>query len=356
MRRNPAQERPTSRSANGLVLSQLDESIERGPGATVDHTNHIVSEGVYMLEESSRDQVAAFNCEDAAMVHDHQQRDLDSILPDLASSHHGVHHWPFFDDSTDIWSTAFAIPDNVHRSSEEHDTSTNCVERPSLENLSIGRDGAIHPLTPQSRVSNDADGICERNYSPTLIELDAPLSFPDMKHADLVTVNNEHSAHVRDISQEQHCAMVLIASRLQYQPSYPKYSSLCIPPIHILSAWVQLYFEHFHPIFPVLHPPSFSSPNTPPLLVLAVASIGAQFSRLQNAGYCARAIQELVRRTSSHLVRVRSFIPAYSAALTLSATVRSRQPERQTDMDDTGSGPQFDGYDILWRKESAGGI
>lgn len=70
-----------------------------------------------------------------------------------------------------------------------------------------------------------------------------------------------------------------------------------------MNVFVQLYFEHFHPIFPMLHQPSFGKGAPRPLLTLAVATIGARYSKLEGANQCALAMTELLRRLTMHLVR-----------------------------------------------------
>lgn len=65
---------------------------------------------------------------------------------------------------------------------------------------------------------------------------------------------------------------------------------------------MQLYFEFFHPVFPILHKPSFTSKKRHWLLMFAVAAVGAQFSNIPDARRCSRAMHELVRRQSAAMV------------------------------------------------------
>lgn len=148
----------------------------------------------------------------------------------------------------------------------------------------------------------DKDAVEVRQYHPTSIEIDAPLHFPDIDPASVTDANLEDFSHVNALSSGCVDAIVQLAEDIQRNPHHPPFTNLKLPPQPILNAWVQLYFEYFHPIFPILHKPTFSSPETPPLLILAVAGIGAQFSNLSNASAFAQGIRELVRRQSSSLV------------------------------------------------------
>lgn len=69
-----------------------------------------------------------------------------------------------------------------------------------------------------------------------------------------------------------------------------------LPSRAALNAFVQLYFEDFHPVFPLLHRPSFDPGAAPWLLVLAVAVTGCRFSRNNVPAARVNGMQELLRR------------------------------------------------------------
>lgn len=58
---------------------------------------------------------------------------------------------------------------------------------------------------------------------------------------------------------------------------------------------ISLYFEHFHPTYPLVHFPTFGS-QTHWLLMLAVAAIGSTFVKAQHAVEIRDAFQEFLRR------------------------------------------------------------
>ncbi len=45
-----------------------------------------------------------------------------------------------------------------------------------------------------------------------------------------------------------------------------------------LNDYLDCYWQHFHPLFPVIHRPTFLASTPPPLLAAAIIAIGAQFS------------------------------------------------------------------------------
>ena len=188
------------------------------------------------------------------------------------------------------------------------------------------------PSTPASDIADlysrshspalDKDAVEVRQYHPTSIEVDAPLHFPDVDPASLADAELEDFAHVHALSSDKVEAITQLAEDIQRGPHHPPFTNLKLPPQPILNAWVQLYFEYFHPVFPILHKPTFSLPEVDPLLVLAVAGIGAQFSKLRNARTFARGIHELVRRRSSSQVSTNTF-PSCSRCVTF-RSARSR--------------------------------
>ncbi|PYH35470.1 early growth response protein [Aspergillus neoniger CBS 115656] len=165
------------------------------------------------------------------------------------------------------------------------------------------------PLTPSAVAeiyghdhSLETDEAMEpRRYSPTTITIDAQLSFPDMEGLSIERVDEENFAHVNDVPAAAVEEVHRVARIMQGNPTFPPFTELKIPPLPVINSWVQLYFEHFHPVFPILHKPSFCTPGTHWLLIFVVSAIGAQFSGLPHAQTCSRAMHELVRRQSMHL-------------------------------------------------------
>lgn len=76
------------------------------------------------------------------------------------------------------------------------------------------------------------------------------------------------------------------------------------PEHETLSDFVDLYFEKFHPTFPILHKPTFLQSDTPAVLLLSVAAVGATYAE-KSVQPLAVALSELVRRIITWMVRRR---------------------------------------------------
>lgn len=158
-------------------------------------------------------------------------------------------------------------------------------------------------LSPGDMVAiNDEDLSSSQQCQLRRLQQDAPLAFPEMEEISACELDIENFAHVQEVTAEHVDGVAQLAQRMEREPSFPKFVRLKIPPSPVLNSWVQLYFEHFHPIFPLLHKPSFNRPDAHWLLIFTVAAIGAQFSEMRNAVACSRSMHEMVRRQSSYLV------------------------------------------------------
>lgn len=71
-----------------------------------------------------------------------------------------------------------------------------------------------------------------------------------------------------------------------------------------INTFVQLYFENFHPGFPMLHMSTFDMFNTNWILVLAVVAIGSRYSRLRQARQYATLFGKYLRHAIASLVRI----------------------------------------------------
>jgi hypothetical protein len=148
---------------------------------------------------------------------------------------------------------------------------------------------------------NDAEATELRHYNPTVPDIDGQLAFPDMEHVSIDDVDQEDLAH-HEIQQDVVDEVVKLVTELEYDSLFPPFSKLRIPPARVINAWTQLYFEHFHPVLPILNKPAFSSSSTHWLLIFIVSAIGAQVSQLPQSQTCARAMHEMIRRLSMYSV------------------------------------------------------
>ncbi|KAJ6016351.1 hypothetical protein N7540_010942 [Penicillium herquei] len=89
---------------------------------------------------------------------------------------------------------------------------------------------------------------------------------------------------------EQICAHYAELSRSTPEAVLPAPNSL-----DILHVCTQLYFEHFHPQFPVLHQPSFQPRSSSWLLYIAVAAVGSQYSQLSGRNKIFSDLVKVIR-------------------------------------------------------------
>ncbi|CAH0028744.1 unnamed protein product [Clonostachys rhizophaga] len=115
--------------------------------------------------------------------------------------------------------------------------------------------------------SIDKDAVEPREYLPVAIEVDAQLALPDLSYLTAEDVDQENLAHVDEISEHVSQRATQAVMDMQNSSNYPRFRHVSIPPTHALNAWVQLYFEYFHPILPILHKSTFSSHKQHWLLV-----------------------------------------------------------------------------------------
>ncbi|KAK5264338.1 hypothetical protein LTR96_010355 [Exophiala xenobiotica] len=107
-------------------------------------------------------------------------------------------------------------------------------------------------------------------------------------------------------------------SRIPWQEDVSMLRTL--PRPDVLDHLVDLYFLHFHELWPIIHQPTFEVSKAPTIQVLSMACIGACYSGLENSLDFADTLAELCRRTSTWMAEhdprfLRS--PSYGISLLL---------------------------------------
>ncbi|PWY84945.1 hypothetical protein BO70DRAFT_313320 [Aspergillus heteromorphus CBS 117.55] len=77
---------------------------------------------------------------------------------------------------------------------------------------------------------------------------------------------------------------------------YPIFDSGYFPNANTLSSFIHLYFDHFQPVYPIFHVPTFDPNKQHWLVVLALSAIGVQFAEIQERNEYASAFNEFLRR------------------------------------------------------------
>lgn len=130
--------------------------------------------------------------------------------------------------------------------------------------------------------------------------------FPDTSQISADQLDVENFGHVEPLDGRTHDEMAALLVRTSSIPghSFPPFRMRNLPSRAAFNCCVQLYFEYFHPVFPLLHKPTFSAARAPWRLVLATAAVGCRYSRVPALAQCAIAMQELLRRAVFDAVEV----------------------------------------------------
>ncbi|KAI5790313.1 fungal-specific transcription factor domain-containing protein [Geopyxis carbonaria] len=75
------------------------------------------------------------------------------------------------------------------------------------------------------------------------------------------------------------------------------------PPMSFLNYFIQLYFDHFHPVFPVIHKGTLDLNSCHWLVALSLAALGSQYTDSPDLCRCIYPMQEFLRRAVCYEVR-----------------------------------------------------
>jgi hypothetical protein len=98
----------------------------------------------------------------------------------------------------------------------------------------------------------------------------------------------EDYAHVRPITEECYTQISTCMSRHSDGAGHFRaFSNGNLVSLCTLNVFLQLYFEHFHPTFPILHQAAFETEKAAWHLIFSAAAIGCRYSRLPDAAQYA---------------------------------------------------------------------
>ncbi|KAK2731466.1 hypothetical protein FQN55_004665 [Onygenales sp. PD_40] len=104
-------------------------------------------------------------------------------------------------------------------------------------------------------------------------------------------------AQVQYLDEQLYQSLLILFHQTCVAPSlFPCFGSTYFPSLHAFNRLVQKYFQHFHPIFPLLHLPSFGGSNPHPLLALSLAAIGSHYVEIEGFEFGMIAMHEFLRR------------------------------------------------------------
>ncbi|KAL4801519.1 fungal-specific transcription factor domain-containing protein [Aspergillus unguis] len=125
-----------------------------------------------------------------------------------------------------------------------------------------------------------------------------PKSMLNLLNLEDILAMEDHD-HVARVRPEQVNKLATFMNVDQRQPASCK---MLLRNSQIINVFVQLYFEHFHPTFPLLHRATFNVLELPPLLMLATATIGARFSRIPQASTLSSVLGDILRKAINNML------------------------------------------------------
>jgi hypothetical protein len=133
------------------------------------------------------------------------------------------------------------------------------------------------------------------SWNPT--KSDSIIFFPDMTGFPADILESESLGHVRRIDVNIYDEINQRLPRYTLVKPFSLVQNANLPPIAAVDYFIQLYIEFFHPIFPLLHKPTFYPRTASWVLVLAVPVIRMRYSRVSYSSTGANSLTALLRRS-----------------------------------------------------------
>ncbi|GKU06647.1 transcription factor [Fusarium langsethiae] len=160
--------------------------------------------------------------------------------------------------------------------------------------------GARRPCTARSKLLFPPPGVesCKQlrsvSQDPRLRTDNIDWAFPDLDHINIQDIEGFGESTLTEAT---------------YAKMYDSFENTCLesgifrnefissefPPLAILDYCTKLFFEHFNPIFPLVHP-NLTDPNADWVLALAICAIGSQYSATEDIDACVQPLHEFLRR------------------------------------------------------------
>lgn len=129
------------------------------------------------------------------------------------------------------------------------------------------------------------------------------VSFAELESTDMEILDAENYGHTPSLpaskydeirrSVKEICTLQNISESLKIS---------LFPAPSVFHAFIQLYFEYFEKLFPIIHLPSFQPEKCHWVELLALATIGCRYSKSGGARRCVQALSEIFRLAVFHTV------------------------------------------------------
>jgi len=184
------------------------------------------------------------------------------------------------------WAIDDLEPSNQESGSRE--VSTNSFIIPGIREVQL-EPQASNMLASDERASHDFSN-CQGVFDLTR----PSIIFPRLEVEDEEVIFLEQFSHVTEPIVGLYDRITLFAK--QQNSSYMVQSALTFPDPTCFDVFVQLYFEYFDAQMPFLHTAILDNDETSWILILAVATIGCQYSATSKRRDYVAGLQDLLRR------------------------------------------------------------
>ncbi|KAG8356174.1 hypothetical protein FVEN_g5993 [Fusarium venenatum] len=160
--------------------------------------------------------------------------------------------------------------------------------------------GARRPCTARSKQLFPPPGVESCKQLPPVSQdsrsrtKNSDWAFPDLDHINIQDIEGLRESTITEST---------------YANMYDSFENTCLesgiftneftssefPPLAVLDYCTKLFFEHFNPIFPLVHP-NLTDLNADWILTLAICAIGSQYSATEDIDACVRPLHEFLRR------------------------------------------------------------
>ncbi|KAL7269183.1 hypothetical protein RUND412_008163 [Rhizina undulata] len=142
-------------------------------------------------------------------------------------------------------------------------------------------------------------------------------SYPDVPVPDFIPPH-----HVSDKARQNMIALLSLPhTKCPYDKANAlEFNSNKFPTTKMIHEFIDLYFKNFHAIIPMIHKPTFTLEKSPTIILVAMASIGASYSKMEGSKVYANMLSELCKKTLAWMAEHdgdSARTPFYLAALCL---------------------------------------
>ncbi|KAL2826744.1 hypothetical protein BJY01DRAFT_229565 [Aspergillus pseudoustus] len=131
------------------------------------------------------------------------------------------------------------------------------------------------------------------------------ISFPQLEATDFDILHAENYGHTPPLSVATYNSLFKSVKEIcMLQKISDAVKISLFPPHTVFHTFIQLYFEYFEKLFPIIHRPNFNPSKSHWVELLAMATIGGRYSRSPGARACVQALAEVFRLSVFHIIEL----------------------------------------------------